>query len=846
MTSQKSLNDKVNSNDIKRCFRKILPFTIIAFVVLLSSTVLPVLIYANSTEFFMSKASTPTISDFGMGYFGIFVPFGMFACGVLMSVTLFSFLFKKNSVNVYLSLGIKRSKLFMNRLLISAASMLAAVVIPLTITLILNYVYFGVNEHILQVYIYLVSGFFVSGLGGFSFATLICVNSGSLIETIVTLIFGGTIAARLSTIVGAFKLMYLNGYVIDAVSMTSKNSLLNSLNPTMILVDMDGSSSAFDILLFERTPVSDMAMDLTEKTVPDRLVLDLGLMLPIIIWAAISVLMLIGGYIFLNRRKAENSNSFGKFAFTAALNGTAVATYAAGSILGILALIFEPAVSGSDTSVIFDQIKPVTAFIFTLLISVAAYFVTTLIITRKIKKTVRLLPFVTVALCVIAVSLIYINTECFGSYNKLPATSEIKSVQMDIKDESAVFDYDISCNTASGAYASDKEADIKLGVDYFEKARTNEKDDTFSGYIGFKLTLKDGREIYRRFRVYDEKLYENYQRDIFASDYFKGYMKYLVTEPDLNVKVDDDYYGGEMDFNSNSQGSLLNVTWFATDSSFTRDKWSYLYIEGFGDEDLSDYNPIDNNAAFLDALYKDLSNMSYDEYYHSTVRPVAAVSADSFNVAVFEDEKYTKDDFHILRRTYASNYYDDENTKELDRPASFYPDAMVIFVYPQMTNTINFLNENGCNVPTTATKIKYALVSPDSKSACTRLYEMCKERADESKMFSFSSGFMFGMETQDNGVAKLCLDISYIGNSSYFGYKEEDYSMTAIDMLNTAFNDSGAPLIKVDAAKAEKIREKSVPFYLTENDEGRYVYYVLDNGAIINEYLPEKNIDILK
>lgn len=846
MTSQRFSNDRVDSNDLKRCFKRILLYSIIAFVVIFSSSVLPVIMQLTPAHMAEIKPNEPIISYFGIEFLGMLMSPGMFMCGVLMALSLFRSLFKKNSVNVYLSFGLTRAKLFFNRTLAAVTEILAAVAIPLTVTLILNVTAFGASTHVFQVYFYLLTGLFVSGVAGYSMMAFICVNTGSLIEAILTAFFLTAIPSRFIALISSLKRALLTGYYVSELEMigTSKYSFLS---PWTILIDTDKTYNPLEDFMFDSSSISSISSRLTGKTVPDDLVLDMGLMLPIIVWTVISVCLIVLGNVLLNKRKAENSNSFGKFYVSSAINGIAVAVYSVSQVIGIISMVF---ITESEFAM---NISPALIIVLLLLISSVTFFLAELLIHRKMRPTLRSLPVLAGLLIVFVGTFVVLNSDYFGTYNKLPAAADIKAVQMDVIDSQRIFSFNTTENIydEDDPYISTNKDDISLCTKYFEKARDNKRDDSFEGTIGFRIILKNGDEILRKFNIYDEELYVNYAKDVYDSSYRQGLMKYLMIDDFTPPEDYDDSMGyfndgfGYNSRNSSVRGMYKVSDYYATDSNFLLKNWSFTA----GDTSAA----ISDNEELLEALYKDMSKLSYDEVYYSKVRPVMIIASD-FSLPLYENEKlrvsngedYIEREYWSVANIDIGNSIDfSEGFDGAKKDGNYIPDTPFFAVYPNMTNTINFLKEHGYTVGESNNKVKYAFVTRDSKSAAVRLNELEKQLHETDHFY-----FYFEDETVISNVqfAKVIgIDLGCLERTSYFGYLDENFSQTSVNALKKVFEDAGAPLITIDSPeKAEKVLEKSVPFHSAYNDEGRYVYFVYEDGAIVSEYIPEANLGVLK
>ena len=187
MTSQKSLKNNVNLNDFKRSLTGSLLFPIIAFLVLFFMVTVPVIAYVN-TEDFIKTPIHPELQMFlGPGSTFAYSPelmfMGMVFCGALVAVKSYFFLVSKKQVNVFLSLGVSRNTMFINRTLSAIITLFASTFIPVFIVYLINIAKFGASAYLTSVFLYFVAGLFVSGMVGYaiaSFAMMVSISVAML------------------------------------------------------------------------------------------------------------------------------------------------------------------------------------------------------------------------------------------------------------------------------------------------------------------------------------------------------------------------------------------------------------------------------------------------------------------------------------------------------------------------------------------------------------------------------------------------------------------------------------------------------------------------------------------
>ena len=142
LTVLPSLKNNVNFNDFKRSLNGSLPFPIIAFIILIAFTVFPVVDYFYNTT---RQSGTPyslvyIFFDSSSLFYTAFelLQVGMVLCGMMTAAKSFYFWLSKKQVNVYLSIGVTRTRMFINRLVSGAITLFASVFVPFTIIYLMN------------------------------------------------------------------------------------------------------------------------------------------------------------------------------------------------------------------------------------------------------------------------------------------------------------------------------------------------------------------------------------------------------------------------------------------------------------------------------------------------------------------------------------------------------------------------------------------------------------------------------------------------------------------------------------------------------------------------------------
>lgn len=868
MTSLRYLNDKTDSKDLVRSFIKVIPYSVIAIVVLSLQHIVEVVQLVTSPEFKMSKASHDVISYFGNGGFLYpdLVLYGMVLCGIVMSFMLFRFMLTKKSVNVYFSMGITRTRLYFNRIIAGVLALLLAVMLPMVTVLLINLASFGASAHLFEVFLYESSLLFVSGLAGFSIATIASTFSGSIVEMALNTAAISVLPTIIAIISRNIKEYLLKGYtgMYGGANYLVELTKGRAFSPWRFAVDLDvskvTSTSSNMSELFLSSPYFDMA-DKVEKTVPENKMLDMGLMLPIIIWVIISAVLIALGYLLINKRKAENSNSFGKFYISSAVLGTTAYLGASAILLGLCGELYrDQYTSFSDKANPFFHNAALCLIIAVIALTIV-FFVVELIVRRKIKSTVRMWPVFAGLLVLTLFAVGFFASGEFGKYNKAPVKAEVKEVAIDIYDPQSNFATHVLSNKA---YLSSDESDIEFAIDQFKKISASKTvDGKDSSTVTFKFVLKDKSVMLRKFEIFDSALFEEYMRSVFSTNYYKSNMKYLMLEePEAYSETDengdmyyyDDGFGGRVYYSDGdrySKGMLKAAQWRYASSDCIVDNAITITDEG----GISGNNtPIfDDNDALMKALYNDLTKMSFDERYMNTKRPVGVLYI-ADEEAHYADGKYVVYNDYGYYTTMSEDEYKrnhNENFVSETKVRASYPAVYngCFFIYDNMSETVALLKEHGFDVSTHAAKVKEVYYT-DSKLSCSKamntvMYELSKVNKDYD--------FWGNASLEGNLVTELftgSTELNALLYNDYFGYVYGESSaktLTLTEMLNKVYDEVKHPLIKAEnTEKAQAIADKSVPFFCNYKDDGRYAFVIYEDNVISCSYIPSANIDVLK
>ena len=816
MISPRYSNDRVDANDLKRSFISILPYSVIAFLALIMFHIQPVLSYVFSGSFKTEKMQKSVLFNFlgSDSTFSSFIQIGMVLCGMLMAFTMFQFLLKKKSVNVYLSFGMTRSKLYINRLFAAVLSLFAATFIPTFLTFIINLVNFGASSALTSLFCYMFLMEFVSGLAGFALASAVMTFSGCTIEAVITTIGLSALPTFISGTIDNLSTM-VRGYVYNAGADIARATGGNLFNIWTFAVDaekLNGKSTEFT---YEKTFV--LLGKLTKKSEFKAFqCVDMEVLAPILMWLAISIILIAVGTVFMNKRKSENSNSFGKFYLASASNGLLVHMV----VVNALTSVLKYAYADNYSSPLHQNLSLILLIVFGA--TILAFFLVELILRRNFKATLKTLPVYALAFAVTIFAFVYYGTSCFGAYNKLPDISQIKSVSMDIKDNRGT---KLQNTAIQSTFRSENAEDIKTAYAMFDmvKADKHYKGAELEGKIGFKIVLKDGTEINRIYAVYTSDVYNKYRRTVYDTQFFKDFLKQVLVEGKVTSEDDDSFYisneNGYQTMVSNGLPNMKNVEWYYVGPSYLVD--NYYTNSATANLDL-----IEDVDGLKEAIYKDYIAMSYDDAYTNTRIPVGAISSNIEQAKNVNTKLTNKYGYYYEEGTY---YSDLEATQQKEDKCVKGSAIYSFYIYPNMTNTIKFLNDNGLTPLAYTGNIKEVYYADTNYS----VNKVLSHYADGSKLDNRYEAF----------------DFAHALNVNNYGAVADGApdTISFMDFVKNAYINAGLTLKTVSGDKAKEIVSKAVPYYEPDHGteiKGRYIMIVYDDNTITSLYVPEGNIAV--
>ena len=824
MTSQKSLKNNVNFNDFKRSLKGSLLFPSIALVVLLISFAFPVILYVTSEEFQMMM-SHEEVSMFvasnslGSDLFTLF-PMGMVICGMMTAIKSFYYMLRKNQVNVFFSLGVTRKTMFVNRTISGIISLFVSVLIPMLIIYIVNITTFDYVAHATELFLYAVSMFFVSGLAGFAIGTMATMISGNIFEAVLTTFTASAIPVLTVNAGSSIVYSYLNGFLnsgdgIPWFGLISPWNICSSIFFEPSNMGYNDTRSPVDVFLL----ITRNGVEAEKYVIPDSAKVDWGFVAPVVSWLVISIIVLGVGFILYKARKAEHANSFGHFAVSRAINATFVFMFLAFFVCELC-----------------YNISPLVYFIIFAVASAVAYFIVQIIMTRKLKTTVKSFKWYGVLVGVTAVFLAVIVSGLFGTFNKTPEKAEVKSVSISAFELEPYTHYLHNGDDEDFVEAtSDNAKEAIIGL--FDKVKDEKVQYNDDWFVGVTFAFRDNNNElkYRIFHINSEELYVEYLKAVYGSDFFDEILKeYLINDPPENEDEEmQEYYteNGDVYYyygdTNNSAGYLKTKTW-----TFISNTGVYELIERENVESRSvpKVDWIEDSEALCKALYNDLIKQSYEQLFERKEKPLGILAMndvynDFMGANCMHDQSVTRPGFDMeIQRKYALVYNG-------------------IPVYADMVETVAFLKDNGYKVNGPELTIKEVLYTDSPLSIGNALQKFYV--ANEST-YDKDSGYHYWIFDTVKDVTFTSGDLIWSTFSATSSFINNE-SLENVEMLKREYKDAGQPLSSItDKAKAEAVVNKAVPKYMTSGDNGRYIYIIYEEGPMVCQYLPEPNVGVLK
>lgn len=589
----------------------------------------------------------------------VYIGFALLFCGALFALKAFDFSMKKRLVNVYYSSPVDRRTMFKNRVISSICLIAGVLFVLITADAFINIKYFEHSAYIFRHSALLWGEAMIYCLTGFSIALLAASAAPTIIESIF---FTGAIAVIPSVIYFAFDTLasvFLRGYqgafdgtVGDGVHKGSIFVSTANFNPLFLGKRFGGTFGAENFFEFAcRNATEDKKLQYQNA--------GFDYVIPIIIWAAVCVVLISAARYLFIKRKAENSGIHGSVSAVTAIFSAALSVAVVAFTLNII-----------RTS---SLAKTFLLMLGALAVLMLIYFISISVNRRTVKHKAKAFAVPAAAYAVILLCCVVMGTGAFGWSAYSPRVDDIKCAYItngyadasggQIFTDSIASDelipYYYPNDRVIGAF-TDKE-DLEKFVKT-AKAVSEKSDDMLYEQTAVCYKLKSGKTVYRYFDTVDREAFFNVL-SLTDTKAYREELEYLMLSGESKksriaknsgaIENDDFFRQG---IEEDVKASYLNGSVFlnSADSSQT-DK------------------EIKNTEALRQALYKDICNSTYEQRFKPEVQALGAVV---FGPSEDQDSLY---DYEYIKYP---QYYTDSS-------------MITIMIYPYMTNTIDYLKSAG-------------------------------------------------------------------------------------------------------------------------------------------------------
>lgn len=735
---------------------------------------------------------------------------------ILLGVLLFRFVTNKKTVNVYYSLGIKRADLYTARLLAGVFMMLAAVLVPLAVSLGLNLHYFGSSVMLWRTFLFYAVHNVICVLAGLTISAAVSSCVGTVVESIG---FSAVLAAFPSVVT-----MCVN-YGVPAILNGAPAITYYGIYPAAssygeLHFDITGSTvfgriiSHINLLMLNRSSfinsssVEAMTKEAAKKWAAPSLT-------PYILWAVLIAAFFVFGLFMFKRRKAEICGFPGR---SAVLNF-------------VLCMITSFGVASLVLYFVVSEIPQITTWMIIvglMIISIIIFLIFDIILHLSFKAIKKDWKIGLVHAGLMAAFLLSLYTGFFGYSSRVPDIQDIDSVSISAPN-ALMGSYQLG-RELSGSYVTDryysdvysnyyyvgnrsvslienfKDKDDINTVREIHKAmikagnirRVNTNSDDYSKRVTcqsvvIRYKLKNGRELVR---VYEYVPLTNYPT-----------LYTLEDTKNWNSKIKDEL------LNIDSENVIPIV--------FSAQMDNRIAV----DEELT--------AGLARAIYNDITTLSSDKFLTSNAKYLGSVafyvnrsqredysmyeSSEYVNATSIEDE-ITEEEEPLSRQETVDNLAIRDNSQGKYLALG---DYSVIPITEEMTNTMSFLKAHGL----------YEKLSDESPIVSARIADMGKATSSDDMRHGFAYSSPIFNSFWDDGKSK-----PYSKKDSD-GYEYEVSSYTSGDFMpKDAVTITNKTVIEKLAANAYGYRFDLTGGYLVE--------FKRANGALTIMYVPKGRIEL--
>lgn len=619
---------------------------------------------------------------------------GLLIVGLLMGIMTFRFITGKKTVNVYYSLGIKRTKLFTAKYLSGLTLIAASVLLPMLVSLIVNIVVLGVNKYMITAFFYLVVGMFSLVAFSYTLTALVFSAVGTVFEG---MLFSGILILFPEILFSCLQILIQKlvlGTPLGSVFTTNSAGWLGTATKLTDEFADYNPLRYFSQGLYTYSTANKKG-ELTNYTTGELGAWKNPDFLPLVLWLAVTAALFAFGVFVYKRRKAEIGGFIGK---------NKVLNFVGTFIVAFFGFVLSYDLLRSKGMAIGIAVG--------LVVFAVIYAVLSLLLLRNGKQFVKELPALPIQIAVTALIFVFFATGYFGAANRIPDTADVSYAKISAfcsdsvvggMTDSAYYSFggfDSPTSVPTGKYETENDIDFVRSVHekLVEAGRTEPTvlDENYNGTrpIAVQLVymLKNGKEVKRSYYGVSEEILSELQKAV-ETDYYQARLNKLFKDPVQKVEAPKVENGTLVsgDYASYSEYLYIRNLRESTDV--------FAYDKAFSAElplELTDAQ----KQTLLDCLYQDLSKKTAENRY-STANAVGVLSFRYIDEA--DDGTTDSDSVHIGGGMYATTQmitdYDGYDS-EAEGFAGFIPanmnDIPYFYITADMTATVQFLKDTGC------------------------------------------------------------------------------------------------------------------------------------------------------
>ncbi|MBO5859326.1 MAG: hypothetical protein J6R20_06070 [Clostridia bacterium] len=346
-------------------------------------------------------------------FFGVIFGGGLLLCPFVTAALIYKYMMNKSAVNVYFSLGVKRTSMFFAKFTAGLTMVIGAQVIPFVSALIANLLLFGSHEELWRSFFFILLNYIVIEIFVFAVTAATFSLVGTVVEGLAFSFVYGLSPAVIAVYIGFLFQRFLVGSVDKASEWSYTTNNLKILGVGVIETTRTHPIDFVSDFLF--FPYSSVRIRYMLVEGPYSWY-DIDYR-PLLFWTLVTALIVILGWIAFKNRKVEvagfmGSNQKATFAFT-----FLIAMFLSSTLLPELIAV------DSDFGI-------TTLVILTILLFLIIYFVIEMISLRSVKKFFKYFWKYPIHLAIYFLGVVIFATGFFGHKTRIPAFNNIESVSI--------------------------------------------------------------------------------------------------------------------------------------------------------------------------------------------------------------------------------------------------------------------------------------------------------------------------------------------------------------------------------------------------------------------------------